>query len=94
MKIDVVQVGRQRAEMEAHLQRLGKASPKSTPSGCRSRIGSRLLDFPFRLDDEVVLCWRTGRPPSSTGIPLIPGFKGADLSTSAFAPLGFRWRPN
>ena len=62
MKIDVVQVGRQRAEMEAHMQRARETVTEIDAIGVQVKdINTGLLDFPCRIDDEIVLlCWRVG----------------------------------
>jgi hypothetical protein len=78
MKIDVVQVGRQRAEMEAHLQRVRESIAEIDSIGVQVKdLEAGLLDFPFRLDDEVVLlCWRTGETSIEYWHTVDSGFQG------------------
>jgi len=78
MKIDVVQVGRQRAEMEAHLQRVRESIAEIDSIGVQVKdLEAGLLDFPFRLDDEVVLlCWRTGETSIEYWHTVDTGFQG------------------
>ena len=62
MKVDVASVVRQRAEMDSHLERVRETLSEIDAIGVQVKdLESGLLDFPFRLDDEVVLlCWRMG----------------------------------
>jgi hypothetical protein len=62
MKVDVSKVAKQRAEMETHLQRVRESIAEIDSIGVQVKdIEAGLLDFPCRLDDEVVLlCWRMG----------------------------------
>src|SRR4051812_34693538 len=62
MKVDVAAVARDRVEMEAHLERVRESITEIDSIGVQVKdIESGLLDFPFKLEDEVVLlCWRMG----------------------------------
>jgi hypothetical protein len=62
MKVDVSSVVRQRTEMEAHLQRVRECTTEIESIGVQVKdLDSGLLDFPCRLDNQVVLlCWRMG----------------------------------
>jgi hypothetical protein len=62
MKVDVSGVVRQRTEMEAHLQRVRECTTEIESIGVQVKdLDSGLLDFPCRLDNQVVLlCWRMG----------------------------------
>ena len=62
MKVDVVAVIKQRVEMEAHLRRVRESIAEIDSIGVQVKdLESGLLDFPYRLDDQVVLlCWRMG----------------------------------
>ncbi len=64
--------------MEAHLQRVRESIAEIDSIGVQVKdLDAGLLDFPCRVDDQVVLlCWRMGEPPSSTGTPVDSGFKG------------------
>ena len=62
MKVDVGKVAKQRAEMDAHLKRVRESVAEIDAIGVQVKdLESGLLDFPCRLDDQVVLlCWRMG----------------------------------
>ena len=62
MRVDVAKVARSRAEMESHLQRVRESLAEIDSIGVQVKdLESGLLDFPYRLDDQVVLlCWRMG----------------------------------
>jgi hypothetical protein len=64
MKIDVIQVAKLRVELEAHMLRVRESVAEIDAIGVQVKdIDSGLLDFPCRLDDQVVLlCWRMGEP--------------------------------
>jgi hypothetical protein len=64
MRVDVTTVAKQRAEMEAHLLRVRECIAEMDSIGVQVKdLEAGLLDFPCRLDDEVVLlCWRMGEP--------------------------------
>jgi hypothetical protein len=62
MKVDASKVASQRTEMEAHLQRVRESVAEIDSIGVQVKdIDTGLLDFPCRIDDQVVLlCWRMG----------------------------------
>jgi len=62
MRVDVAKVARSRAEMESHLQRVRESIAEIDSIGVQVKdLETGLLDFPYRLDDQVVLlCWRMG----------------------------------
>src|ERR1039458_8929829 len=64
MRVDVTKVAQLRAEMEGHVQRVRESIAEIDSIGVQVKdIDAGLLDFPCRLDDEVVLlCWRMGEP--------------------------------
>jgi len=78
MRVDVSKVARQRAEMEAHLQRVRETLAEIDAIGVQVKdIETGLLDFPFRLDDEVVLlCWQMGETTIEHWHTVESGFKG------------------
>ena len=78
MKVDVSSVARQRAEMEAHLQRVRESLAEIDSIGVQVKdIDGGLLDFPCRLDDQVVLlCWRMGEPSIEHWHTMESGFQG------------------
>jgi len=62
MRVDVGAVAKQRAEIEAHLQRVRESIAEIDSIGVQVKdLNSGLLDFPCMLDGEIVLlCWRLG----------------------------------
>jgi len=78
MKIDATRVAKQRAEMESHLQRVRESIAEIDAIGVQVKdLDSGLLDFPFRLDDQVVLlCWQIGEPSIEHWHTTDAGFKG------------------
>lgn len=78
MRVDVAEAGRQRAEMDAHLQRVRESIAEIDSIGVQVKdVDSGLLDFPCRMDDEVVLlCWRMGETAIEHWHTIEDGFKG------------------
>lgn len=78
MRVDVTAVARQRAEMEAHLKRVGETIAEIDAIGVQVKdLDTGLLDFPCRVEDEVVLlCWRMGEPAIEHWHTVESGFKG------------------
>ena len=78
MSVDVSGVARQRAEMEAHLQRVRESLAEIDSIGVQVKdIDGGLLDFPCRLDDQVVLlCWRMGEASIEHWHTMESGFQG------------------
>src|SRR5450432_3251526 len=62
MKVDVGKVARQRAEIEGHMERVRESIAEIDSIGVQVKdIEAGLLDFPCRVDDQIVLlCWRMG----------------------------------
>jgi hypothetical protein len=62
MRVDAAAVVKQRAEMEAHLKLAQESIAEIDAIGVQVKdLETGLLDFPCRLDEEVVLlCWRMG----------------------------------
>jgi len=78
MRVNVAEVGRQRTEMEAHLQRVRESVAEIDSIGVQVKdVDQGLLDFPCRVDDEVVLlCWRMGETAIEHWHTIEDGFKG------------------
>lgn len=78
MKVDVSSVARQRAEMESHLQRARESIAEIDSIGVQVKdLDTGLIDFPCRLDDDVVLlCWRMGEPSIEHWHTMESGFQG------------------
>jgi hypothetical protein len=78
MKVDAGTVIKQRAEMENQLKRVRETITEIDAIGVQVKdLDSGLLDFPCRLDDQVVLlCWRIGEPSIEHWHTIEAGFKG------------------
>ena len=78
MRVDVSSVAKQRAEMETHLQRVRESVAEMDSIGVQVKdIEGGLLDFPCRIDDELVLlCWRMGETAIEHWHTLEQGFQG------------------
>lgn len=78
MRVDVAGVARQRAEMETHLQRARESVAEIDSIGVQVKdLESGLLDFPCRVEEEVVLlCWRMGEPAIEHWHTMESGFQG------------------
>jgi hypothetical protein len=77
MRVDSTKVVGMRAELEAHIQRVRESVAEIDSIGVQVKdIDAGLLDFPCRLDDEIVLlCWRMGEPTIEHWHPAETGFK-------------------
>jgi hypothetical protein len=62
--VDVNRISKLRAEMEAQVQLARESIAEIDSIGVQVKdLETGLLDFPCRLDDQVVLlCWRMGEP--------------------------------
>ncbi|MGA8042270.1 MAG: DUF2203 domain-containing protein [Terracidiphilus sp.] len=78
MQINVSEVSRQRTELETHLQRVRETVAEIDTIGVQVKdLDSGLLDFPCRIEDEIVLlCWRLGEPAIEHWHTVEAGFKG------------------
>jgi len=78
MRVDVGKVAKSRAEMETHLQRVRESIAEIDSIGVQVKdLEAGLLDFPCRLDDQVVLlCWRMGEPSIEHWHTVDSGFQG------------------
>jgi hypothetical protein len=78
MRVDVDAVARQRAEMEGHLKRVRESIAEIDSIGVQVKdMEAGVLDFPCRLDDEVVLlCWRRGETSIDHWHTVDSGFQG------------------
>ena len=78
MTVDVAKVGAQRADLEKHVQRARETVQEIDEIGVQVKdLESGLLDFPCRMDDEVVLlCWKAGEPAIEHWHTMESGFKG------------------
>jgi hypothetical protein len=64
MRVDAAKVAKMRAEVETHLQCVREGVAEIDSIGAQVKdLETGQLDFPCRLDDQVVLlCWRMGEP--------------------------------
>ena len=78
MRVNMTEVGRQRAEMESHLQRVRETISEIDSIGVQVKdLDTGLLDFPFRLDEDIVLlCWRLGESAIEHWHTVDSGFQG------------------
>lgn len=78
MHVDVSKVTKQRAEVESQMQRVRETLAEIDAIGVQVKdLDTGLLDFPFRLDDQVVLlCWRLGEPSIEHWHTVDAGFQG------------------
>jgi hypothetical protein len=78
MRVDVAGIAKQRTEMEGHLQRVRESISEIDSIGVQVKdLDTGLLDFPCKLDDQVVLlCWRMGETSIEHWHSVEDGFKG------------------
>jgi hypothetical protein len=95
MHVDVGKVGRQRAEMEAHIQRAKDAIEEIDAIGVQVKdLDIGLLDFPCKVDDEIVLlCWKMGESKITHWHTVESGFQGRQPLDDRFDGRSRRVRP-
>jgi hypothetical protein len=78
MRVDAAFASHQRAEVNNHLERVRETVAEIDEIGVQVKdLESGLLDFPCRVDDEIVLlCWRLGESSIEHWHTLEAGFKG------------------
>jgi hypothetical protein len=78
MRVNLPDVARQRAEMESHLERVRESISEIDSIGVQVKdLDAGLLDFPFRLDEDIVLlCWRMGESAIEHWHTVESGFQG------------------
>ena len=86
MRVNTAGIAKQRAEMEAHLKRVRESIAEIDTIGVQLKdLESGLLDFPCRVDDQVVLlCWRIGEPAIEHWHTVEAGFQGRQLVDERF----------
>jgi hypothetical protein len=99
MKVDVAAVARDRYEMDQHLNQVKETVAEIDAIGVQVKdLDTGLLDFPFRLEDEVVLlCWRLGEPAIEHWHTVESGFQGRQPLDDRFrrrSGSGSSTRPN
>jgi hypothetical protein len=78
MRINPATVAQQRAELESHMNQVKESVAEIDAIGVQVKdLDSGLLDFPFRLDEEVVLlCWKMGEESIEHWHTMESGFSG------------------
>jgi hypothetical protein len=78
MRVNTAHVAKLRAEMEAQLKRVRESIAEIDAIGVQVKdLDTGLLDFPARVDDQVVLlCWRLGEPAIEHWHTVEAGFQG------------------
>jgi hypothetical protein len=78
MKVNTAEVARLRAEMDSQLKRVQESVAEIDAIGVQVKeMEAGLLDFPCRVDDEVVLlCWRMGESAIEHWHTIESGFQG------------------
>ena len=78
LQVDVSNVVQQRAELDGHLKRVRDCIAEIDAIGVQVKdIDTGLLDFPCRVDDQIVLlCWRMGEPSIEHWHTVEAGFQG------------------
>ena len=77
MRVDVAAIAKQRAELESLVQQARESIAEIDAIGVQVKdLDTGLLDFPCRIDDQVVLlCWRMGEPTIDHWHPTDSGFR-------------------
>jgi hypothetical protein len=78
MRVDTAEVARQRSEMDSQLKLVRESIAEIDAIGVQVKdLEAGLLDFPCRVDDEVVLlCWRMGESTIEHWHTMESGFQG------------------
>ena len=78
MRVNSANVAKQRAEIEEHLKQVQESVAEIDAIGVQVKdLDSGLLDFPCRIDGQVVLlCWRMGERTIEHWHTLEAGFQG------------------
>jgi hypothetical protein len=96
MKVDAADILRQRAELEEHLKRVRETIAEIDAIGVQVKdLDTGLLDFPCRVEDEVVLlCWRLGETSIEHWHTMEAGFKGRQPLDERFRRRQSGTKPN
>jgi hypothetical protein len=78
MRVNSASVAKQRAEVEEHLKQVQESIAEIDAIGIQVKdLDSGLLDFPCRIDGQVVLlCWRMGERAIEHWHTVEAGFQG------------------
>jgi len=96
MRIETRAVVRERNEMEDHLKQVRETVTEIDAIGVQVKdLDTGLLDFPCRLDDEVVLlCWRMGENSIDHWHTMDTGFKDRQPIDERFRRRSTGSKPN
>ena len=96
LKVDAADILKQRAELEEHLKRVRETIAEIDAIGVQVKdLDTGLLDFPCRVEDEVVLlCWRLGEPSIEHWHTMEAGFKGRQPVDERFRRRQSGTKPN
>ena len=78
MRVNLPEVAQMRAQVESHLERVRESISEIDSIGVQVKdLDAGLLDFPFRLDEDIVLlCWRMGETTIDHWHTVESGFQG------------------
>jgi hypothetical protein len=96
MRVNIAEVARRRAEMETHMERMREILGEMDEIGVQVKdLEAGLLDFPCRVEDEVVLlCWRMGERTIEHWHTMEAGFKGRQPLDERFKKRSSGQKPN
>lgn len=96
MRIETRAVVRERNELEDHLKQVRETVAEIDAIGVQVKdIQSGLLDFPCRIDDEVVLlCWKLGETTIDHWHKMDTGFKDRQPIDERFRRRSTGGKPN
>lgn len=96
MRVNVTEAGRLRSEMDGHLKRVKESVAEIDAIGVQVKdVDTGLLDFPCRVDDQVVLlCWQMGENAIEHWHTMEDGFKGRKPLDDRFRRRSNTNRPN
>jgi hypothetical protein len=96
MRIETKAVVRERNEMEDHLKQVRETVAEIDAIGAQVKdLQTGLLDFPCRLDEEVVLlCWKLGESSIDHWHTLDTGFKDRQPIDERFRRRSTGGKPN
>jgi hypothetical protein len=86
MRVNPASLAKERAELEDHLKQIRETVAEIDAIGVQVKdLDTGLLDFPCRVDDEVVLlCWRMGEPAIEHWHTIEAGFQGRQPVDESF----------
>jgi hypothetical protein len=97
LRVNLAEVAQQRSDMESHLELVRESIAEIDSIGVQVKdLDSGLLDFPFRLDEDIVLlCWRLGESSIEHWHTLESGYQGRQPVDERFRRrAGSGGRPN